>query len=238
MQRIADYLGLFVDVLASTPEDNLRGARKAQVLVERFGHEGFAYVGNDATDLHVWEVAGEAVLVDTPASVAARVRPEIISRAFLVKRTPVATLMRAVRAHQWVKNLLLFVPIVTSHALGDWSAWLGTILAFVAFSLVASGLYLVNDLLDLESDRCHPTKSSRPLASGQMALRTGLLLAPSLVLAGLMVGLVSGLAVFGLLIIYGLLSTFYSAALKRQALVDVCTLATLYTLRLYAGEDS
>jgi phosphoserine phosphatase len=171
-RSVADHLGLFDEVIASTATRNLKGAAKAAALVERFGRGGFAYAGDARADLGVWEWAGAAVLVETAAGVAARVRVPV-ERRIATRPALAPTLLRAMRPHQWVKNLLVFVPILTSHALLDLWSWLGGLLAFAAFSAAASGLYLVNDLLDLAADRAHPAKRHRPFASGAAPLGWG-----------------------------------------------------------------
>lgn len=147
-----------------------------------------------------------------------------------------SVLLRALRAHQWVKNLLVFVPLLMAHRVFDVGALRAAALAFAAWSLCASGVYLLNDLLDLAADRAHPTKRARPLAAGAISRRTVYFLAPALVLAGLAAAFLLLPAGFGLMLaLYLALTTIYSAWLKRLALVDVMVLAGLYTLRVLSG---
>lgn len=149
--------------------------------------------------------------------------------------SPVA-LVRALRPHQWVKNLLVFVPILLDHRLTQPEVIARGVIAFAAFCLAASGAYVVNDLLDLEADRSHPTKRYRPFASGALAPRVGYLLAPALIGISLLIG--AALAEPGflaLLLLYIGLTTAYSAYLKRIVVLDVLLLAGLYTLRVLAG---
>ncbi|HJR51316.1 MAG TPA: UbiA family prenyltransferase [Gemmatimonadales bacterium] len=149
--------------------------------------------------------------------------------------SPVA-LVRALRPHQWVKNLLVFVPILLDHRLTQPEVIARGVIAFAAFCLAASGAYVVNDLLDLEADRSHPTKRYRPFASGALAPRVGYLLAPALIGISLLIG--AALAEPGflaLLLLYIGLTTAYSAYLKRFVVLDVLLLAGLYTLRVLAG---
>lgn len=145
-------------------------------------------------------------------------------------------LARALRPHQWVKNVLLFLPLLMAHRTGDRAAWLAALTAFACLSLAASGVYVTNDLLDVESDRQHPTKKKRPFASGELSMTTGLVLGPGLfVLAFVLAYLRLPLVFVGCLALYVLISTSYSLRLKRVMSLDVLVLAGLYALRIVAG---
>ena len=143
--------------------------------------------------------------------------------------------LRALRPHQWAKNVLVLVPLFTAHRLGDWHALVAGLAAVVAFCLCASSVYLLNDMLDLEADRGHPRKSKRPFASGDLSLATGLVLAPALLaVAALIAAFLPGK--FQLFLAsYYVLTFGYSVKLKRMLLVDAVALAGLYTLRIMAG---
>lgn len=231
-QAVAAHLGLFDEVIASTATRNLKGRAKAQALVDRFGRGGFAYAGDSRADLAVWAEAGAAVLVDVAPGVAARVGVPIEHRiATRPKLLP--TLLRAMRPHQWVKNLLVFVPILTANALGHWPSWAGGFLAFAAFGAAASGIYLINDLLDLAADRAHPKKRRRPFAAGDASAAAGMVLA--LLLLALAAALGAWAGILGVVAVYAGTSLAYSLWLKRLPLVDVFTLAGLFTIRLFGG---
>ena len=146
-----------------------------------------------------------------------------------------ASLLRALRPHQWVKNVLVFVPMAMAHRLTDAETWLAAGLAFAAISLLASGTYIVNDLLDVEQDRLHPTKRNRPFASGALSVRTGWLLAPAFIGLGLALGFGVAPAFGGLLGLYLVTTLAYSLDLKRRAVLDVVVLAGFYALRVLAG---
>lgn len=234
-QAVAAHLDLFDEVIASTATRNLKGAAKAAALVERFGRGGFAYAGDARADLGVWDWAGAAVLVEAPAGVAARVRVPVERR--IATRPPLApTLLRAMRPHQWLKNLLVFVPILTSHALLDLASWQGGLLAFAAFCAAASGIYLVNDLLDLAADRAHPAKRRRPFAAGAAPLGWGIGLGAVLLALAAALGWLGGILV--VVAVYAAASMAYSLTLKRQPLVDVFTLAGLFTIRMFGGGEA
>ena len=143
--------------------------------------------------------------------------------------------LRAMRPHQWVKNILIFAPLILSFQFLNFESIIQAVLAFFAFSLTASGLYIVNDLLDIEADRVHPTKRNRPFASGRLSKTWGV--SQSIIILVLAFGIASYLNIQFLvaLLIYAILSASYSFKLKQVVLLDVSLLAVLYTLRIIAG---
>jgi 4-hydroxybenzoate polyprenyltransferase/phosphoserine phosphatase len=236
-RRIADYLGLFEAVIASDGIRNLKGAAKGAALVEKFGVGGFVYAGDSWSDLAVWQVAGAAVLVNAPAKVAAQVKAERPVEFMFASRTSIVrAMLEAMRPHQWVKNLLVFIPIFTAHAIDNPASWAGGILAFVAFCTTASSIYIVNDLLDVQADRAHARKRLRPFARGALRLSQGGVLAAGLMLLGMTLAASGGIAlVVGA---YMLMSIAYSVHLKEQPLVDVFMLTLLYTIRIFGGGEA
>lgn len=234
-RAIADHLALFDEVLASDGAVNLSGVAKARVLVERFGQGGFVYAGNAAADVPVWRESASAVLVGAPTAVARELGACSVERAFPARSAGIGAYLRLLRVHQWLKNLLVFVPLAAAHRMGEAALWPPLILVFFAFCLCASSVYLANDLLDLESDRRHPRKRFRSLASGVVSIRRAALLSPLLLAAGLGLGAAVGQGFAALLGGYYLLTCAYSLGLKPVAVVDCLTLALLYTLRVAAG---
>lgn len=236
---VARHVGLFDEVIASDGTVNLKGRRKRDELVRRFGEGGFDYAGDAAADLEVWSAA-RRVLVVNPSR---RLRRRIGDRVTRVFETPRRSLPRlvleAMRVRQWVKNLLLLLPVALAHRVTDPGPLGRTGLAFLAFGLTASAVYVLNDLLDVEADRRHPTKHRRPFASGELPLGAGLALVPLLILPGL--GIAATLlprSFLGVLLLYFALTTAYSLFLKEIAIVDVLLLAGLYTLRIIAGAQA
>ncbi len=233
---IAAHVGLFDEVMASDGVVNLAGAQKSAALVARFGRAGFDYAGNSRADLAVWRDARRAIVVNgTPALAAAAATHCSVEQVFPPPARGPRVWGRVLRVHQWLKNMLLFVPLLAGHLLGDMDAWRALLLAFVAFSLCASSVYIANDLLDLESDRQHPRKCKRPFASGSVPSWMGVGLAPLLLLASLALASRVGGGFLPWLSCYFLLTCMYSWGLKRLILVDCMTLAVLYTLRIIAG---
>lgn len=234
-QAVADRLQLFDEVIATEDGHNLKGAAKRDAIRTRVGAR-YAYAGDSVADLPVWRDAEAAVLVGVPDALAAEVgRHTPVERRFDGPRASLHDWLAAVRLHQWSKNLLLLVPLLTSFGFHDLHRLTAALLAFLAFSLVASGTYLLNDLWDLPHDRLHPRKRQRALAAGRIAPQRGAAVALGLVGAGfgLALGLPGGFALA--LGVYLVATTAYSLWLKSHALVDVISLSVLYTLRILAG---
>ncbi len=233
---VAAHLGVFDSVCASDGKVNLTGQRKASVLLESYGHQRFDYVGNDRSDLHVWRHARRALVVDAKPSVRrAAKRGGNADLSLSAAKSWWPPLLQAMRPHQWIKNLLIFLPLIFAHRISDATAVGHDVLAFISFSIAASAIYLVNDMADLEHDRKHRTKRKRPFASGTLPLRLGFVLAPALLIAGLGLALVVSPAFAAIVAGYVILSLTYSFSLKQIALLDVIVLAGLYTSRIIAG---
>jgi 4-hydroxybenzoate polyprenyltransferase len=235
VSAIAEYLGYFDGIFASDQTTNLAGDVKAKQLVQAFGGSGFDYIGNGRADLPVWEKATKRIAVRCSSSVTKYLRSSEMDAELLPSAKPgFGAWLKLLRLHQYSKNALLFVPLVTAHAF-NLSAILVETLAFIAFSLCASSIYVVNDMVDLTADRSHPTKYNRPLASGAIPLTHGLVGALILLSAGLTVAGAVSLKFLGVLLGYLTLTTSYTFFLKRKLLVDVVALAGLYTIRVVAG---
>jgi 4-hydroxybenzoate polyprenyltransferase/phosphoserine phosphatase len=235
-EGVASHLGLFDGVLASDHSVNLSGEAKAAQLVERFGERGFDYCGNERKDLAIWRRARGAVVVQGGARLEqdAAGLSQVV-RTFSTRTRPLRAMIRALRPHQWAKNVLILVPLLAAHRVSDPGSMLAGLLAFVAFSLCASSVYLVNDLLDLEADRAHPRKSKRPFAAGDLSLLAGLALAPCLLAVAVIIAAFLPQKFWLVLGTYYALTCAYSFGLKGLVLVDALALAGLYTLRIIAG---
>ena len=221
--------------IASDGHTNLAGQAKAAALVERFGEGEFDYIGNERRDLAVWKHARHAIGVNLSPRLARSVRALDEDARFL-SGPGVRPLdyFFALRPHQWVKNALVFVPLVAAH---ETAAGLYLVAAglFAALSACASGAYLFNDLLDLPYDRRHPGKRHRPMAAGKVSLLPMIGAGAALVAGGLaaVFWLSAGAGLYVLL--YLVVSLAYSLSLKRRVLIDVVTLSGLYTIRVLAG---
>jgi len=236
-QAVATHLGLFDErVFGSDRSVNLKGARKVALLVERYGAGRFAYAGNSTADFPVWAEASEAIVVNASAGVVSRARTlTTVSRVFSTPVTWLKQVAKALRVHQWAKNVLVFVPVIASHQLTNGRLLLQAGLAFFSFSLCASSVYIVNDCLDLESDRRHPRKRNRPFASGSLSIPFGLTLAAACLIGGVLLAFALPRLFLLVLVGYLALTTAYSFYLKQFVLLDVIVLAQLYTVRVYGG---
>ena len=235
-RQIADHVGLFDEVLASDATTNLAGDHKLGRLRERFGSGKFDYAGNSHADLRIWPEARNALLVRPERGVEAKaMRRSNVTRVFRAGDNRALALLRAIRVHQWLKNLLLFVPLIAAHRI-DEVELLGTaLLAFFSFSLCASSAYVANDLLDLRADRSHPRKRYRPFAAGTLSVKQGLLLAALLLAGGLGLGALVSTPFLAMVVLYYALTLAYSHSIKNRVVADIMFLAGLYTLRIIAG---
>jgi 4-hydroxybenzoate polyprenyltransferase len=233
-ERVAAHLGIFHGVLASDGVTNLTHTRKLNSLRARFGQ--FDYIGNSRADLPLLSSAHEAMVANPTLGLrlALRLQRIPIARTFTDQRPTFRTLIKAIRIHQWAKNILLLAPLALSHKLAP-GPLAKVIAAFFCFSFMASANYLVNDMLDIESDRLHPAKRMRPFAAGDLFVSSGIALALLLVLASVSLLPLLPHAFAGWLGIYIVATATYSFYLKRVAVVDVLLLSGLYTLRLLAG---
>lgn len=237
-EQVAQHLDLFDEVLATEGDTNLKSTAKAHALVKRFGEGGFDYVGNDWPDLNVWASAYTAHVVNAPASLLHRAQAKVRVGQVFESAKPHAwkSMFKAMRLHQWMKNVLVFVPLMAAHQYTDIQRDFFALLAFLVFSLTASSVYLLNDLVDVQNDRYHLRKRHRPFASGALSLVTGWLTWPILLGVAALLSILYMPVMFSIsLSVYFFLTVAYSLYLKQLAVVDVLSLAGLYTLRIIAG---
>lgn len=233
---VSNHLGLFGLVLASDGQKNIKGANKRQELEKHFPKQEFSYAGDTTADLDVWQGAQSAVVVSNSQNLKKAAQAFCpVEKEFPKPKAGVKETAKLLRVHQWAKNLLLFIPAIAAHQIGQVDLIFTLMLAFVSFSLCSSSVYIANDLLDLESDRLHPRKRARPFASGAISVVAGLALLPLLLAASAVLALQVGSAFAWTLLTYYLLTSAYSVLLKKVALLDCLVLAALYTLRVIAG---
>jgi len=233
-EAVAAHLGLFDAVLASDETTNLRSARKRDALIAAYGDAGFDYAGNDRADIALFDAASTALVVAPDRAARAwgeAHHAEIIDGEAAGPRE----FLRMLRVHQWLKNVLIAVPVALNHEYFDPAMIFSFVLAFLSFSAAASAIYIINDFFDLNLDRRHRTKRRRPLASGAIALRTGAATAVLLLATSVALALLLPVDFLAVLALYLIATTAYSLSLKRMLLVDVLTLAGLYTVRILAG---
>lgn len=236
---VAEHVGLFDEVMGTENGRNLRAAEKLRAVQDHCGAAAdFAYIGNSRDDIPLWEKASECYAVSPSRAVSrqAAERSCRIDRTFTNESSVWRAIFKVMRPYQWVKNILLLIPLGTAHKVGDWGLLLQALLAVAVFSLCASGVYVANDLLDIEADRKHQRKRKRPLASGTLSIPQGIVLTFVLLMGAFAASaLLLPWRFTALLAAYLAISTSYSGFFKRRLLQDVFVLAGLYTLRIFAG---
>jgi 4-hydroxybenzoate polyprenyltransferase/phosphoserine phosphatase len=235
-RRVAAHLGIFADVLASDGTVNLTGNNKLQHLEQRFAADGFDYIGNALPDLPLLQGARQAMVAnpDFRLNSALKTRNIAVSRNFTDRSRPLVAVGKALRVHQWTKNLLVFLPMLLAHSLHIAPA-LRAVAAFFCFCFMASATYIFNDLLDLEPDRVHLNKRKRAFAAGDLSVATGLAISFSLLALALITAVWLPRTSLIYLLLYLVTTLAYSLSLKRIVLVDVVILSSLYTIRMMAG---
>ncbi len=226
----------FSQVFGTENNINLKGEDKSKILIEKFGEGNFDYVGDSRADLAVFAHCRNAYLVN-PSKWLQHKTSAVSNLAFVwnFEANSLKQYLKAMRLYQWIKNLLLFVPLLTAHVFISFNLLLLTLTAFISFSLVASAGYLINDLMDINADRAHPRKRFRPLASGKISVKGVVALTGILLAAGILFALQISFVFFIILSGYFLLSIAYSLFLKKIILYDVFILAILYSIRVFAG---
>jgi len=239
--RVAEHLQIFDQVLATDEDINLAGEHKREVLEHLFGRGKFDYVGNSGVDLSIWKSAQAAHIVSRSRRLISRAqRAGNLDQIFDNERPSlIAALIKAMRLHQWVKNLLIFVPLFTAFHFVILQSSIHCLCAFIAFGLTASSVYLLNDLVDVSDDRLHASKKKRPFASGNLPLLVGWLAWPVLLALAVAFSLIVLPPRFSAaLAVYFVLTLSYSLRLKRNMVIDVLILAGLYTMRIVAGTEA
>jgi 4-hydroxybenzoate polyprenyltransferase len=239
-EAIAKQVGLFDDVLASDGQTNLKGRNKLAAIQEYCRQNGFSqfnYAGDALADVPIWKEAAEAhVVAPGPLVRVASRQLNVPVRYHDERHGVLRAALAATRPQQWIKNLLLFVPLLLAHEWRSVEKIVACCLGFLAFSACASAVYVINDLLDVESDRHHPTKRNRPFAAGKLPIEYGPILAVGLLAAGFAIALTTlPLEFSGYLLLYIVVNCLYSFWLKRKLVIDVILLAGMYALRVVVG---
>jgi 4-hydroxybenzoate polyprenyltransferase len=233
---VARHLGIFSGVIASDSTHNLTGRLKAECLVRSFGFREFDYCGNERRDLATWYCSNGAIVVSNGSALGMRVATRVpLLQTFASGGDRLSAALRALRPHQWAKNVLLFVPLLAAHRASDPVAIGNAVLGFVAFCLCASSVYVLNDMLDLQADRAHARKCRRPFASGDLPLWVGFLMVPALLVVAAAIAAFLSTQFLLVLGAYYILTSAYSFVLKGMIFIDAIALAGLYTLRIIAG---
>ncbi|MFW7377329.1 MAG: UbiA family prenyltransferase [Oligoflexus sp.] len=236
-KSIASHLNIFDEVYGTDFQSNLKGQAKADLLREKFGKKKFDYIGDSTVDLTVWEQTEDAYVVTDNQNLLRRVKEKAtIQKVFVAReRSLFKAIAKQIRVHQWAKNILIFLPMILSHRYNELSIWLWSVQAFWAFSFASSAVYVINDMLDIESDRQHLHNRHRPLAAGDLPLTATLLFVPILIFASASLALTLSWQFSLILLAYLIITTLYSVVLKQVVLADIIVLALLYSWRVLAA---
>lgn len=235
VKSVSHHLGLFDAFFASNQTINLVGGEKVKVIQQYFNNEPFCYVGDSDQDIPVWRAAKMAIAVNPTWKIINRLRqfhdsPHVIG----VGRSKIKTYLRTIRIHQWVKNLLVFCPLLFAHNT-DLEKFLNCIGLFSSLCFAASAGYVVNDLADLDADRLDSEKRSRPIASGLVSIPSSILLVMALITGASFIASWVGLAALACVLGYLCASLFYTFVAKKILILDVAYLTGLYVGRIFAG---
>ncbi len=232
VQAVADELKIFESYHGSSRDTNLRGSVKAVLLDEEY--EDYDYVGDSKHDIAVWNSSKKKYLAGNNLNVRNKFEYE---RVFDTEKSMVKSAIKLIRPHQWLKNFLIFIPMLLAFKIDNWSFWSNAFLAFLCFSLMASLVYVINDCLDIENDRRHPKKCKRPLASGQLTIKSAIFIAILLLFFSVIpaITLADSLTLFYMLVGYFTLTSLYTFCFKKMVILDVLILAGLFTYRIVTG---
>jgi 4-hydroxybenzoate polyprenyltransferase len=240
-KKIVEHLGVFDDYIASSEQVNLKGHHKAQALIGRYGDKQFEYLGNDESDLAIWVHSSKAHVVSSSSSFIQKIASQAaLGECFSTeKKSFFRALKRELRLYQWVKNSLIFLPLLAAHKVTDLTLLNHALIGFLCFSFTASSAYIINDLVDIENDRYHITKKNRPFASGDLNIGLGWMLFPVLMMSAFVIAyLFLPIKFLSVLMAYFFITLCYSFKFKKILMLDVLILAGLYTLRIVAGGNA
>jgi len=238
-EKVADKIGVFDQVYGTTSNLNLRGKHKSKLLSDIFGKEKFDYIGNDKTDLAVWENARNIIAVNFSANIEKSILSLNKPTQLIHKRSfSWLELLKAARPSNWIKNLLVFAPLLFAHNF-DFFSWLNGAFALLVFCLLASSVYFLNDVCDIQEDRKHPLKCKRPIPKGTISIKSALLSCICLGISGFAISFILfDIRFVTIAIVYLLMTTAYSLFLKKLFLADVLTLVALFLIRILAGGEA
>lgn len=235
--KTADFINYFDGVIATDAELNLKGIRKLEAIQQKIG-QNFIYAGDSDADIVIWKKSCGAIIVgDKVKKLTKKIQNENIPiiKHFGNSDFNLATWLKAIRLHQWLKNILLFVPLLTAFEFYDLHKLYTIVVAFLAFSLGASATYIFNDLWDLQNDRDHVNKKLRPFAAGNLSIVQGIKASIILLISAILIAIYVSWSFLGIFLLYLLITTLYSFRLKRVVLLDIIVLSVLYTIRIFAG---
>lgn len=238
VQKVADHLGFF-DHFIGSQDENLKGINKYEKIKDLLGIEKFIYVGDSSSDVDIWCKCGEAITVNVDKQRIQKIKGKATILQSIDDRQsfPFAMIAKQLRIHQWSKNAILFLPMVAAHTLQlDYLLNVG--IAFMSFGFAASAIYILNDLVDIESDRSHHSKRNRPLAAGKLRIKYAIFLFLGLVFVALAAAFFVNESFVAVVLGYWGMNVLYTFFLKREVILDIILLSGMYTIRLFAGSEA
>ena len=239
-KSISDYLGIFDDVIASSKEENLKGKNKLnkiKLYIENNNtNKEFSYIGDSEADVKIFNETNIPIVVGNK-NVFNKIKSKNDKTSFVDGENDFSLkkFFKMIRTYQWVKNFLIFLPLILAHKFLDVNLLLKALVAFFSFSFLASSVYIINDIMDVESDRIHPSKKNRPIASGAVKISSALKVAFILMPLSFIISIFLGKEFLFVLLTYFITTSCYSFYLKKIMLVDILILSLLYTVRIFAG---
>ena len=235
---VSSHLAIFDGVIATNQNFNLKGSHKLDAIINYVGKQPFDYIGDSKADIYIWQAARKAIIINPTSKLFKNLSKTTNVKTIKTSKSSsnIRSWIKAIRIHQWSKNILLFLPIIMAHRFLDLDLVLKNVFAFISFSLVASSGYIFNDILDIEADRQHPIKKQRPFSAGLLSVKSGVVAFLFLILCGFTIALFTTSILFSsILLLYFIITMTYSLFLKHKMIIDVITLSILYILRIIAG---
>ncbi len=236
-EKIVQYLKIFDDFISSDEKINNVRNTKLKLIKNRYDTK-FTYIGSSLKDISIWKECGKAIIVGKKKTVEKKLRAINVNIIQVLddKNKLGHNVLNQLRVYQWSKNFLLFIPSISSHKIFEPNYdYINSLYGFFSFSLAASSIYILNDIIDLQNDREHPQKAIRPLASGQISTFFGLILFLICFSSSLMTSLLIGIDFFTIIIVYFFLNLIYSKYIKKLIVIDVILLTLFYVIRIIAG---
>ena len=236
-QPIAEHLGLFDDIIATDENKNNVGVEKLEAIKNIIGDD-FIYLADAKKDLPIWLHCKKAILVGKKNGV---LKKKLINNdvkmmdEIYMQKSFITIIAKQLRIHQWVKNILVFVPALAGHLLFENGIFIATLTAFCSFCLIASSFYIINDIHDINSDRIHPKNKARPIASGKISVSLALFISLIILIIGAILALRLGLLFSITILTYCILNIIYTYYVKQIIILDLIILMMFYIIRLLAG---
>lgn len=229
---ICEQFNFVKNVYSSNEKTNLVSTNKRKLLTSLFGEKGYDYIGDSTKDIPIWNSAKHCYLVGNNTLLSKKI---FFEKVFTVEKNKLSDILKSLRPKQWVKNLLVFLPLLLAHQIQNTQKFQLAIQAFLSFCMIASAIYTMNDLTDIDNDRKHNLKKNRPLAACLISIDRSIILFLICAISGFLLGWNLGFSSFLILALYATLNIGYSFSWKKIIILDVVLLTSFYLLRISIG---